>query len=204
MKKFLFLILSAVLVSGAYSYEFKIMGGITFSKPDQVMQPAIPEYRLNAASKTGFLAGGGVELSLTKNIAFEIDGLYFQKGCKIKVYDLGQFSNYINFEFNELSFPVLLKISIFSGTSPYILGGGEFAFVLSHKLDGWYDIAQETKKTNYGLVFGVGFRKKIEKIFIFIEGRYHIGLQDLSRGEGYYYLPFKKIRSFVLMSGFSF
>jgi opacity protein-like surface antigen len=204
MKRSLFLFLIFLFVSVAYSQEFKFMGGITFSKCDRLVQDVFAEITYKAAFKTGFLAGGGVELSLTKNIAFEIDGLYFQKGCKIKVYDLGQFSNYINFEFNELSFPMLLKISIFSGTSPYILGGGEFAFVLSHKLDGWYDIAQETKKTDYGLVFGVGFRKKIEKIFIFIEGRYHIGLQDLSRGESYYYLPFKKIRSFVLISGFSF
>jgi opacity protein-like surface antigen len=202
MKKLLFLFMIFLFVSAAHSQEFKFMGGIAFSKPDQIMQPAITEFRLNAASKAGFLAGGGVELSLTKNIAFEIDGLYFQKGCKIKFYELGQFLSYLNYELNELTFPVLLKISIFQGTSPYMLGGGEFAFVLSHKADG-HDLAQETKKTDYGLVLGVGFRKKIEKVFIFIEGRYQIGLQDLSRGEGYY-LPFKKITSFVLMSGFSF
>jgi opacity protein-like surface antigen len=179
------------------------MGGITFSKSDRLIQIYAPEVTYKATFKTGFLAGGGVELSLTKNIAFEIDGLYFQKGCRIKFYYLGQFQDSINYEFNELGFPVLLKISIFPGTSPYILGGCEFAFVLSHKWDG-YDIGVEANKTNYGLIFGAGFRKKIEKMFIFVEGRYHIGLQDVSRGESIYSFFEDKIRSFVLMSGSSF
>jgi hypothetical protein len=203
MKRSLFLFLIFLFVSASYSQEFKFMGGITFSN-EGLVESRLSEFTFKAAFKTGFLAGGGVELPLTKNIAFEIDGLYFQKGCKVKIYDFGQFQEDINIELNELSFPVLLKISIFPGTSPYILGGGEFAFFLSHKVNG-RDIPQEAKKkTNYGLVFGIGFRKQIEKIFIFIEGRYHIEVQTPSRGENFYYFYEGKTRSFVLMGGFSF
>jgi opacity protein-like surface antigen len=202
MKKLLFLLLGLALASWAYSFEIKFMGGIAFSKPFQVMQIPIPEYSFGAASGTGFLAGAGVEFSLIKNVSLEIDGLYFQKRYKIGYYELGQFRYDINGELNELSFPLLLKISILRGTTPYFLGGGEFAFVLSHKW-GKRSITQDTRKTDTGPIVGAGFEMKVRRFRLFLEGRYHIGVRDLSRGEHNYFF-FKKLRSLVLLAGFSF
>jgi hypothetical protein len=91
---------------------------------------------------------------------------------------------------NELSFPVLLKFSLRPGTAPYLLGGGEFAFVLT----------RSPKNTDFGLVFGVGFRKQVQKATFSIEGRYHLGLRDTMTEES---SIMRKTRAVVILVGLS-
>jgi len=174
MKKYLFIFLSILLVSVTYAHGFKFMGGLNLSK--YAVEPE--ENGIEWKNKTGFLAGAGIDISLVPNIAIEIDALYFQKGSKRKsaVEDL----DYI---LNVISVPALLRIKFLPGPSPYILGGGEFSFILSHKI---YeedieeeDIKEKTKSFDYGLVFGAGFEMTMPGASIFIEGRYNIGMNNI-------------------------
>jgi len=204
MKRHIIFLLFFVSVSAAYSQEFKfigVMGGIAYSWPDEIRIGGVPEAHWEPYFRTGAVVGCGVGFS-SKYLALEIDALFFQKGCRIKNFYWHVFGGYTYYRLNELSFPLLYKISFLSGTSPYLLVGYEISFVLSHKENG-KDLIGETKKTDSSLVLGVGFRKKIEKHFLYIEGRYHMGLQHLSKDWDFWYFPYRQMRSFVILAGFS-
>jgi hypothetical protein len=208
-KGFILLLPVFLLVSRAYPRDYRfigLMGGLAYSWPDEISIWGIPESHSEETFRLGSVAGCGVGYS-SKYLAFEINALFFKKGCRIGTYYWDTFVGYTYYRLNEISFPLLFKISPFSGTSPYLLGGYEFAFVLSHKESGrggfGKDLTKETKKTDYSLILGAGFRQKIEKIFFYVEGRYFYGLQHLNKDGGYYYFPYRQMRSFVLLVGFS-
>lgn len=192
MKRFLFLWMFVVCVSSAFSVELKFMGGVTFSKSSEPLGGVwIPEANPRAASLTGVSAGGGVAFSLVRYVALEVDCLYFQKGSLVEMWwnDDTLIGRDV-LRLNELSFPVLLKFSLIPGTFPYLIGGAEFAFILT----------REPKNTDFGLVFGVGFRKQIEKTAFSIEGRYHFGVRDTSTEES---SIMRKTRTVAILVGIS-
>ncbi len=202
MKKFLFIFLSLIFVSRLYAHEIKFMLGGNLSKYE--VSPEIYygsvrgyeyEYTYEISNTKGFLFGCGIEFTLTRNISIEIDGLYFQKGSSIqKNYsapELLPIADVLrNYNLEGISIPVLLKIKFLSGSSPYILGGGEFLFILSHgyqtifegQTGDWISIKEFTQSFDYGLVLGAGFEVKMETTSFFIEGRYYPGLRNIIKG----------------------
>lgn len=183
MKKTLFIILSIVLVSKLYAQELKFIGGASLSKYN--IWPEVyfdfdmgDEYSYEINYKRGFLLGCGIEFTLTRNIAIEIDGLYFQKGSKVqRIYShIEIYVDPKNYSLNVVSIPTLLKIKFLPGSSPYVLGGGEFSIILSHDE---VDIKENYESFDYGLVFGAGFEMKMPGASFFIEGRYHLGINNI-------------------------
>jgi len=186
-----------MLFSAVYAQEIKFMLGGNLSKystwPEVYFDSALgDEYTYEIGNKKGFLLGSGIEFALTRNVAIEIDGLYFQKGSRIqKCYSLLEI--YVcpkNYTLHVINIPLLLKIKFLSGSSPYVLGGGEFSFILSHGcrsiLDGRtgnrISIKEFTKSFDYGLVLGGGFEVNMEATSYFIEGRYYLGLRNIIKG----------------------
>lgn len=139
--KCLFLAAFLLSVSGAYAQEMRLigfMGGMAFSWPDEI--------RIGGAGhsestfRTGAVVGLGIGWS-SRYMSIEVEGLFSQKGCRIKNFYGSDFIGYTYYRLNELSFPVLFKLNLLSGTSPYFLGGFEYSFVLSHrKRDNLYNI----------------------------------------------------------------
>lgn len=219
MKKFLFVLFSIALVSAAHAQEFKLISGLNISK--YILLPDLNQENIGVESvrksnyKTGFTLGCGVEFALSKNIAFEIDWLYSQKGCKIEtepVYHVQEeviFPTTTKYTLHLFSIPVLLKIKLLPDSFPYlyILGGGEFSFVLTHRYtyifngggDG-LNITENTKYLDYGFLFGGGFEIRSEVASLFIEIRYHLGLQNISKD--YFKFESIKTRTAALILGF--
>ncbi len=212
MKKYFFVFLSIMLISTANGQEFKLIGGAEFSRYDVWPEVArFPvdlgwiEYNSECNYKKGFILGAGVEFNLTRNIAFEIDGLYFQKGSNILDRELIGLRR--DYTLNVISIPMLIKIRLLPGSSPYILGGGELSIILSHKrkliieqeaYEG--DIKENTKGFDYGLIIGGGFEIEMPAISPFVEVRYYIGLRDITKD----YWLFEKIktRAVAVLLGF--
>ncbi len=156
------------------------------------------EYTYEISNTIRFLIGCGIEFALTRNISIEIDGLYFQKGSSIQqLYsplesgvELAIIDLLLSYNLEGISIPLLLKIKFLSGSSPYILGGGEFSFILSHEyqtiIEGQTvdrtNIKEFTQSFDYGLVLGAGFEVKMETTSFFIEGRYYPGLRNIIKG----------------------
>lgn len=198
MKKSLVFLSLLLLATWAYPADFKIMAGFSQSKSTERIGPdgGVWLYTPYPEFGTGLAAGGGIEFSLTRNLAIEADALFIQKGSRIRVEDMGMPIGHSMARINELSIPVLVKVVLKPGTSPYILAGGEFAFVLT---DG-------PKSVDYGLIGGIGFRKQLNNVGMSIEARYHHGLQDM-RPDNLTVSDFptglRKMRGFVFMLGFS-
>lgn len=171
--------------------EFKIMGGASLSRSTEPLGWILIEDYPIAKYGLGIVAGGGAELPLIRNVTFEIDALFFQRACRIElrsIFDDVPIERFTE-RLNEISFPLLFKFCLRPGTSPYLLGGGEIAPVLSTR----------PLRVDYGLVCGLGFRKKVKGSTLSLEGRYHHGLQDTLIGN----VVLRKMRAFALMVGFS-
>ena len=169
MKKFLLIFLTIILVSATHAYGFKVMAGGHLSKYAVEPEGAGIEWK----NKMGFLIGGGIELFSVPHISLEIEGLYFRKGSKVEI--IGDEGDYT---LDVISIPALVKVKFLPGPSPYVLGGGEFSFILTHKLDG-VDIKDTTKSFDYGLVFGAGYEMSMPGASVFFEGRYHLGVANI-------------------------
>ncbi len=177
MKKFLLIFLTIILVSTTHAYGFKFMAGGHLSKYAVEPEGAGIEWK----NKTGFLVGGGIELFSVPFISLDIDGFYFQKGSKFK-----SATEELDYTLDVISITPLVRVKFLPGPSPYVLGGGEFSYILTHKLDET-DIKNETKSFDYGLVFGAGYEMSMPGASLFFEGRYHLGvaniLKDPATGE---------------------
>lgn len=215
MKKLVFIFFILALVSGVNAQEIKFMIGGSLSKYD--IYPEVyfdsdrgDEYRYEISNTKGFLLGGGIEFTLARNISFEIDVLYLQKGTEVhKVYS--QIEIFVvpqKYTLQVISIPILLKIKFLRGTSPYILGGHEWSFILSHGFSSRFDgrigdfasIKGFTETLESSLVFGGGFEMKEKSILFFIEGRYHYGLNNIIKGQLDWTTA--KTRTIVLLVGF--
>jgi opacity protein-like surface antigen len=170
MKKYLLIFLTIILVSTTHVYGFKFMAGGHLSKYAVEPEVAGVEWK----NKTGLLVGGGIELFSVPHISLEIEGLYFRKGSK-RVADVGAEEDYT---LDVISIPALVKIKILPGPSPYVLGGGEFSYILTHKRDD-SDIKENTKSFDYGLVFGAGYEMSMPGASLYFEGRYHLGVANI-------------------------
>jgi hypothetical protein len=192
MKKMCFLLVFLVFAVWAYPVEIKFMSGANLSKSSE---PVLNrgEDPVRAVYGVGAVVGGGIEFTLTKNIAFEVDALYFQKGSRVEFLSGDEILSRITKRLDELSFPVLFKFRLKQGTSPYILGGGELALMFPEDASG----------IDYGLVCGIGFRKQMRSVSISLEGRYHHGLQDTRHEAPEPFVVIRKMRVFAFMVGLS-
>jgi len=132
-------------------------------------------------NKMGFLLGAGIELFSVPNISLDIDGFYFRKGSKFK-----SATEELDYTLDVISITPLVIVKFLPGPSPYVVGGGEFSYILTHKRDD-VDIKEDYKSFDYGLVFGAGYEMSMPGASLFFEGRYHLGfaniLKDPAPGE---------------------
>jgi hypothetical protein len=195
MKKALVSIFLLGLVTRTYSADLKILGGLSLSRTTGPItrEGAVYLYPPHPEFGAGFIAGGGIEIPLNRNVALEADALFLQTGSRVG-YRLSDYHSLTRI--NELSIPVLVKLLFWPGTSPYLLAGPEMAFVLT---DG-------TKSVDYGVVGGIGFQKRFQGFGISLEARYHYGLRELMSDD---LTPpevpvlMKKMRVFAFVFGFS-
>lgn len=169
MKKFLLIFLTFVLVSAPHAYGFKLMAGGHLAKYAVEPETVGDEWK----NKMGLLMGGGIELFSVPNISLDIDGFYFRKGSKFK-----SATEERDYTLDAISITPLVRVKFLPGPSPYILGGGEFSYILTHKRDD-VDIKDTTKSFDYGLVFGAGYEMSMPGASLFFEGRYHLGINNI-------------------------
>ena len=160
------------LVGTSLYADFKIMGGLNFSNYTGD-ENTIWSYKM------GLQGGLGIEIDMTYRTLFEVDILFFKKGSRT-----GPSIREERHVLNTVSLPVLLRSKLFHGTSPYVVGGVEFAGIISNfmyqKEEEPVDLEVTLKRLDISVVFGAGFEMEIkEKLFLFIEARSHLGQKNL-------------------------
>ncbi len=169
MKKFFLIFLTIILVSTTHAYAFKLMAGGSLAKYAVEPEGTGVEWK----NKMGFLMGAGIELFSVPNISLDIDLFYFRKGSKFK-----SATEELDYALNVISITPLVRVKFLPGPSPYVLGGGEFSYILTHK-SGDTDIKAFYKSFDYGLVFGAGYQMSMPGASLFFEGKYHLGLANI-------------------------
>ncbi|MCG2812196.1 MAG: PorT family protein [Candidatus Aminicenantes bacterium] len=138
---------------------------------------------LNLQQKTGVVTGLGWALNLNKNIKFEIDLLYSQKGTKVSLPYAPNKSISGIYENSTIGFPFFFKYQFKEKATPYAALGPEFVFLLSHHLKitesgDDFDLLDNTKK--FLLAFNVllGYELPIGQWGLFAEIRYNRWLSN--------------------------
>ena len=174
-KKIIFLAFFFFLGSSLPSYgDFKIMGGFNLSNYSG-------DENIIWTYKMGLQAGLGIEVDITYRTLFEVDILFFQKGSRTgPSKDLLEERHVLS----TMSVPILLRSKFLHGTSPYVVGGVEFAGIISNTMkqkgEEPVDLEGALKQFDISAVFGGGFEMELkEQLFLFIEARCHLGQRNL-------------------------
>ena len=143
------------------------------------LDPEIEEVSFDAATKFGL--GGIILYPLSEVLDLQVEAMYLLKGSKSKIEGFDD-----DFEFNlaYLSVPVMGRYNLGSGdTSPYIVVGPEFGFLLSAKSkfgDEEEDEKETTKSIDLGFNVGAGVSMNMGANSVFGEVRYSLGLSDIN------------------------
>jgi len=134
--------------------------------------------------KTGFCVGGFITYSINEMFAIQPEVLYTMKGAKWEWADEGWQDEE---KLTYLEIPVLAKVTIPTQGSiaPNLFVGPALAILLSAKYyEEWdseseeYDIKDDMKSTDFGLVLGAGVEIGMPHSAITIDGRYTLGLTN--------------------------
>jgi len=156
------------------------LGGLSLARISQ--NPANAGFGFTTQS--GFGAGTFYERHAGDNVAIRFESNYIQKGGEFFLSD-ENFRGQGAFKLAYIETATLLSISPGRGAiRPYIMAGPAVGYLASARIvvsngAGSVDAATIVNKIDYGLIFGGGIRFD----FIFIEGRYALGLTDISQDD---------------------
>lgn len=173
--------------------RFKLLGGLSLGSVYHA-EIDYEDYTEDEWKKHQMGLVGGIGIESGGSLKVEMDILYFQKGVKYQgsAEEGGETAEAdISLIIDEISAPIMLKFKLGQGTSPFLLAGGEVAYILSSKAkwsttttsegseSGTEDLIENVNRLDYGAVFGAGFEFYTGRTAFSIEGRYHYGLANL-------------------------
>jgi len=182
MKKFLTVSLAvlfaAALMQQTAAAAVGVKGGLDLSKYSLVgANIPVPLSYLNTPM-------GGVFFGISLGpLTIQPEVLYVRIGARMV-----QGADWVEQRVDTIQIPLLLKLNVIPGPiSPMVYGGPYGAYRLSAKqvsyiggVSSTTDIKDQTKKTDYGVVFGGGIDFKLVAIKLSAEVRYNLGLTDLA------------------------
>lgn len=185
MKRLLVLALATACVAAFLPQDLDagvgIKGGFTLSKFQMSSADPLPFSWANLPSYAGGLYFN-IGLGL---FSVQPEVLYTRMGGRWEV----DADNSLEFRFDYLQVPVLLKINVVPAgpIRPFICGGGYGAYLIKATgvmvVDGTplpsEDIGDSYQKLDYGVVGGFGLTFKLPGLAITVEGRYNHGLRNL-------------------------
>lgn len=153
-------------------------------------------------SLTGLCAGVFVAIPITDTLLFQPEALYSQKGA---TYTL--FGEDLDLKLDYLEVPVLLKARFGTGAArPAVFAGPAIGFKLRAKgqfQDQTEDL-DETKGTDFGLVFGAGVDLTAGSGAFVVDARYTLGLSTIDDASSDDLRADIKNKAFTLSIGYSF
>jgi hypothetical protein len=182
MKKFLIVSLAvlftAALMPQSGAAAVGVKGGLALSNLSMSEAPDFPLKSLKFPVAGVFY---GFNLGL---FTIQPEALYVRMGTRIEA----DASNWVEERIETIQVPVLLKINVIPGPiSPMIYAGPYAAFRLSAKeiitdngVSTTYDIKEDTKSSDFGVVFGGGIELKLVAVKLSAEVRYNLGLANVA------------------------
>jgi len=194
-----------------YVPRFTVFVGAAVSNYSKLAPWAMPmDLEFRQQSTTGPAAGIGYEIPLNEHFSIDVRFQYARKGASLDWFFRGQPQGTWTYKLFALSDATTLKYKVLSGSSPYLLGGYDLAWVFSHKLAGSggpaipsSELKAATHDVDLGAVVGIGAELVLKGWTPFLEVRYNIGFLNLSNGE-FEYFPAARTRALLLIAGIKF
>ena len=132
---------------------------------------------------TKFGLGGIMIYPLSEVLSLQVEAMYLLKGSKAEIDFFGEVFD-VKLNLAYLSVPVMVRYNLGSeDTSPYIVVGPEFGFLLSAKTkvgdEPEEDAKDDFKSLDLGLNIGAGVSMDMGATPMFGEVRYSLGLSDI-------------------------
>jgi hypothetical protein len=167
-----------------------LIGGLNLANINTDPQP---EGNVDLKSRPVLGSGGVLELRLTENVGLYLQPMFLQKGAKAKgSVDEELDSVNVELKMNYIEIPVFLKFAFGANTiKPYLMAGPTLGLRLSARETGTLsiggvqqeideDVKVNTRTFDFGLGFGAGVSFPLGNNFVFLEGRYALGLSNIS------------------------
>jgi hypothetical protein len=184
--------LAALAHAGGQEITVGLKGGLNVSNLS-VDDPSDPDFGFD--SQTDFLVGGFFQLGIGRVFAIQPEVFYSQSGVKSRSDDPA-----LKLNLNYVRIPLLLMARLSSRESPLypiLYVGPQVAFETRCQVTGReggvsvsfdcdspeLDDALQTKKTDFGLVFGGGFEILYSRLTVQLDARYNLGLTNLNDAE---------------------
>lgn len=202
---FVFLFLIYAFCINAQSIKLGVKGGINIASLSFDPDISTVLLGMSNSNRTVLLVGGIFQLGLVGPVSLQVEPTYIQKGANIEgnniPFDVNgqqfQLDNLkVSYKLEYLEVPVLIRVNIpLPAIKPYAEVGPTIGFNLSSSFttDITYsgqsmsedtDNKDNTASTEFGLVFGAGVEYSIiPLVSIIFDGRYSLGLTDLSKGQ---------------------
>ncbi len=161
---------------GFQTEEMGVMAGIGFSK--LAFSPAIPGSSEHIRNRIAPNFGIFMALSLSRRLNLQPELLFVQKGYKL---------DSIPVRISYLEVPILLRMNFMAdaAVSPHLFAGPYVAIKLGTRI-GDVGAIEGIRLFDSGLAVGIGTRYRLNgDIALTLNGRYDLGLIDISRGEGH-------------------
>ena len=136
--------------------------------------------------RTGFAIGGVVHLELTEMVGLRLEPMYIQKGGNGEDASVQQKAT---LKSSMIELPAFATLTWGDETRPYLLAGPTVAVMLASDIEGEIsgipvqgDMMDVTERFELGFGIGGGLSHSLERVELFIEGRYVWGISDLMKG----------------------
>jgi hypothetical protein len=167
------------------------LGGLSLSSVNAGPAPEDLEFN----TRSGFGAGTFYERGLSESVAIRFESNYVQKGSRLTTSFFDEFNNVIFRDEARLklayieSTTMLTILPLTGAIRPYFMAGPTVSYLLNARISADpipgidpealnEDITDAANEIDFGFTFGGGMRFE----YVFLEGRYALGLNDIFNG----------------------
>lgn len=173
---------------------FGLRGGVTVSSVELDLGETFDD-----SNRTGFTGGVFVDFAGSGLLGLQLGAQYTQKGAELEIDDVVD-----DLTLNYLEIPAVLKLGIpLGGLKPSLLGGVALGFQAScDAAEAWEaDCEEDVKSVEWSGVLGADVVLHLGGPSLWVDGRYHFGLNDLSDAVE---IDELKTRAWMLQAGLGF
>jgi hypothetical protein len=168
---FVALALAAWTAPGAESQTtLGVRGGVSVTSVSLDIDETFDE-----SNRTGFAGGVFLDIGGSSPLGIQVGAQYTQKGTELDFGDAVE-----EFSLDYLEIPVVLKLGIPLGpVKPSVFGGAALGFNTSCEADD-DEVCDELSSQDWSGVFGADLAVYLGGVSLWVDGRYHVGLSDIS------------------------
>lgn len=182
MLMFIILITAQVGSAGAQDFHVGWVGGLNFADMDVIGDGIEQE----VTHRTVWGAGCILGVSLGEYFSIQMEPKYIQAGGVLNM----EGSN-VDYEarVSAIEVPLLLKVGFGTTIRPYVFAGPTIGYLLTADVEAelsgltvkadWMPVS---KKIEYGISVGAGVSVPLWRGSLFVDGRYHFGLNNMNEG----------------------